>query len=1058
MPGTSPGKVYPESPLSIWDDSKELGEEHFEFLAEPIGGRTDLGSHSYIVEASDSRVPNFLTSMSRNKRNGWRYPCGLIEFDESIGFFLWTKIKKLVIDQRWFQLVNEELESIKEPYRSCLHSFLVNAWAYSEAVPSDQQDIPLPRIIERSLKEGPAFAKYLDGLKSWLMTLKCSRQNFSDELKETYQSMFFQAKFKGVGDIYRSNQLFPWQPPRPDIVEITATKPEQLPKALEDFRQEIRKFLQKEKLLFFKPNNDYKVHYSDNTKMAQEGPNWKLRPGKPALYRGRSRVAFIPRELKEARAAVVEEQDSVLRIKWIDAEVRRILQADKRAKMETRPNVLYAQLVDAVKERTRFNHKTRRKELSQRWSYCRDFKKEGLTKDRTLVRIMLEELHRRWPESGAFECPWFFDNWTFELDGQLYEAGRGHGLGMCNALTTLMQIGIEEVTRGRFETETGLTDSFYLNDDAALIFESERQARRYAEIDRNVCDNLGLSYKAKSTFLARQHVTFCELYVGLTYLNDKSCFSYCELANLCKAINASHARSLALSMNLRNVPRRFISRCVMYWGPVLYSNEFTRPRALGGWFRAIERGVDVSFINENALRPVQQMEEAANYSYLQTRLEYKPWLKLKSLKTKRALSYPAEWLQERGEKLEIEANSTFRAESNIDNNVRAWKTFEKILKLNFRKNCRWWAKNPSRRRLIRDIYRTEADSRPKEDIIPPIYEREETSSFEAAFTDDSEFEHPYRTPSQDIDLLLYKKGLQITSYPRKMGITEPMSLHGKDSKLRNLKGPAKRAIALRHLYGTGKVPLKVWNVYLVPDQATFKFWHYPFHIGAVADAWSRNYNSYIPTYVPEEKKKLLQERDLHYGRELSWREWMLIGQVHPADITMLWLLRETWQYQNVYGENTQLENLVKGMKIHPGLGVFLNTIEKWDIENIASLYEKWILAHKVLELKRKITREEKNAQQRIMESEITVIDVPNKVVEDEFWIQEYYDSRNDPEGLYEELGVQEVIEQTEEELLDSINFPLPEEEDYGAPAGFYEETGVVYDIAEENLDDIDFSI
>jgi hypothetical protein len=68
----------------------------------------------------------------------------------------------------------------------------------------------------------------------------------------------------------------------------------------------------------------------------------------------------------------------------------------------------------------------------------RDLKKEGLTKPRFILKIILDELHLRWPKLKAFEYPEFFD--SFKIPG--VDAVRGHGQGMANALTTIMQIAL----------------------------------------------------------------------------------------------------------------------------------------------------------------------------------------------------------------------------------------------------------------------------------------------------------------------------------------------------------------------------------------------------------------------------------------------------------------------------------------------------------------------------------------------------------------------------------------------------------------------------------------
>ena len=593
---------------------------------------------------------------------------------------------------------------------------------------------------------------------------------------------------------------------------------------------------------------------------------------------------------------------------------------------------------------------------------------------------------------------------------------------MANAITTLMQIGIEEMTKSRMVGEVGLIQAFYNNDDAALVFDSEANAVRYSSIDRGVCTNLGLAYKDKSTYIAHQHLNFCEQYIARDdRVNDKTAYSYDTLFLLWKGINASHARSLAMSMNLRGVSRHLAGYAMHYWGPVLYKNEYRRPRALGGWFRQVENGVDTSFVRLNGTMTVPQMEEAANWAYSETKLEYYPWLKFSSRETKRAKSYPKEWLLSGDVDLYIKRENTFKAEADVTENVRAWKSFEKKLRSNFSRACSWWAKRPSRRRTYADLYRSECDVRPKEDILPPIHERIETKSFEASFTADVEFEHPYRAPNRQIDLAIWRAGKQPDSYPRKMGFTGLLHVGAKDIPHMK-KGSAQRAISLRHLQGESKVPLKIWNLYLVPDQATFQYWHNPFAIGAVADAFGRNYNSYIPKYISPKKQELLDLRTSYYGKVLTWKEWMYIGTLNPADIQMLSLLKDYFGTECHEDDlvNQAVLTFVREFRKYPGFGGFIDSLENFEATTIIEGFAKWAKAVEISTGTNK-TRKEKEDEDRLNEAIFEEFFDDVNIVAEKGPIEDFYVSRSrDPWGYYEQAPGEEIPNQPVEDILAEI--------------------------------------
>jgi hypothetical protein len=310
--------------------------------------------------------------------------------------------------------------------------------------------------------------------------------------------------------------------------------------------------------------------------------------------------------------------------------------------------------------------------------------------------------------------------------------------------------------------------------------------------------------------------------------------------------------------------------------------------------------------------------------------------------------------------------------------------------------------------------------RPKEDIIPPIYERDEIASFEASYTDDVTFEHPYRAVAPNLDLKLFESGLATESYPRKMGITEQIHLGAKNAT-KGKTGPAQRALNVRHVHGTNKVPLTFWNLYLVPSQDSFQYWHNPFAIGAVADAIRRNYNSFIPRYMSPKKKELIEMRDRWYGRPLSWNEWMEIGNLHPADILLLWTFRESWNQEQLYYQNWNLTAITKLMRKFPGFGVFADCNKNLQPDNVLNAFEKWVDVGLIRELREKERKDRKAeaAALRKAEAIFEMFDHPVNPAIEQSELDEIYASRSDPEGIYEIPG-EEIIEAGIESQLGDI--------------------------------------
>lgn len=890
---------------------------------------------------------------------------------------------------------NDDLLDLEEPERSHLHSFLVDLDFYDRAVYHKNRDMSIDSIFERSIKHGPSFARWLDGLKAYLLHKMTNRVNFSDDLERTYGEQFPKCRAKCIGDIYRSNFLFKWTPPNPDIESITQSPPTAMNLYLNKFTDKLEIYLSQERMNFFKSDNDEYAGHRDNTKMCQEGPNWTTPLCKMAERRGCSRITFVPRELKESRAAAVEQSSSAARIRLIDSEVRRILSMDNRSKMESHQSTVQKELTDAIRGRTRYAGGYKRPTFDKsnvRWSYCRDFQKEGLTKNRQLLTIMLHCLHKRFPDAKAFDSPDFFNEWEYELNGRKIQALRGHGLGMANSLTTLMQIIIEEINKDLMELTP--VYSGYVNDDAALVFYNKTEAETYASHDKMTCAGLGLTFKEKSTFLAPSHVVLCEVYAGPYHtINDKTTFSYMTLGILKKCINSAHARDMCLSMNFNNVPQYLIEDTVGYWPPLLFSGESKHPRCAGGWFRHIRNGVDISFLNIGGGVHLDQMCESAAYvfSHFGKRETY-PWRRGVNHPTKKSSYLPTEWLEERNEKISFTKEDIFRPESNVKENVRSWISFEKNLKREFSRACSWWARNKQHRLTWSQLYKRECDARPKEDIFPPLAEYSKTSSFEAGITDDIDFFHPYGTSRREVDLHSYKWNLIKTSYPRKMGITG--KIQSGNINLPDYKpGPAARAIALRHIYGVNQVPLNIWNVYLIPNEKTFDYWHDPFAVGRISDEYHGDYSAIIPDYLSEEKEKLLRERDSYYGTKLTWQEWMKIGSIKRTDQICVWALQDIWSTSEYPYRDEDLDSVIQFLKQYPGIGDYFDQCQHWGRSVTRErFFEKWAVASSRFQ-KHKMEAGIKQAQIRKLEFE-KITSLCDKHIERSVLEDHYNDTRD----------------------------------------------------------------
>lgn len=109
----------------------------------------------------------------------------------------------------------------------------------------------------------------------------------------------------------------------------------------------------------------------------------------------------------------------------------------------------------------------------------RDFKKDGITKPRWMMNLLIELLHEWGPEYPAYNFLNFFSNFSITLeDGTEFFPKRGHGLGMASALTTLNQIVLVDLLVLKDFEDDDLelfhgVECLVLNDDFSIAFKDE---------------------------------------------------------------------------------------------------------------------------------------------------------------------------------------------------------------------------------------------------------------------------------------------------------------------------------------------------------------------------------------------------------------------------------------------------------------------------------------------------------------------------------------------------------------------------------------------------------
>jgi len=803
----------------------------------------------------------------------------------------------------------DPLKKVEEPWRSNLHSFFVDLYSYSLAVPRERRPISIETIFTRSMTEGPAFAKWLDGAKADILGKYSDRKYFNNEIAVEYE-MLQRPVVLTAGDIYRSNFLFYWKPPRESVSLYSMDNVCQDRKMLDFFTDLCRQFVSKLPKI---EEIGYKSLLKSSSKGTFSGINALQKFSRPAEYRGRSRIAFVDRELKCARTACVEDIDSVIRIRWIEINLSTMLR-DKRNGMKMRPMDIRSRM---------------KKNLF--YSYCRDFKKEGLTKPRNLIRIMLRELKES-TGFASFDCENFFDEWVVEEGDKVYKTLRGHGLGMANSLTTMMQIILEEMVSKI--CNVAVVDSLYCNDDAWISLKSDADARNYSGTDRFVCEQLGLKFKEKASFVAKGEGVFCEQYVrqGDQSYSDKESHHYMAFYNLIKCANVADAKERASCVDYARVPKAFMKDIMDYWGWILFRNEFTRASLLGGWFKQLDGSTNYVYVNKFKDDFLGREEFAARKAYQEIKLEHFPWEK-RSVKERLYDYFSEEFLACSEIKPFLEAKEIRRVSFDPFEYKRGWDKYLEKLKKSFSN----WQKAYDllgNRMTYGEAYLEDEKANPMIDFIPPKGMRTEELRNEVVYEWSTGFQHPYKGFGIEKNQNLFNSSEGDNRYNliNRCAYIQLGNSHVPGEKA-NWDSAKRRAIQLG-------VQLKNWEAFILPNDSDMNYFHNPFDYLSFCDRYGSEYKILLPDHVPEEKRKILDLRKRYYGRELTVKEWMEIGSLSQYSQIALHKLRNFWKEDEwLYAE------LLKLLRQYPDWGSTL-TLEPENELWLKKLFKSYMAQEK----------------------------------------------------------------------------------------------------------------
>jgi hypothetical protein len=251
-----------------------------------------------------------------------------------------------------------------------------------------------------------------------------------------------------------------------------------------------------------------------------------------------------------------------------------------------------------VKDNDEFDARFNSFKKSSKWFYCRDLKKDGLTKVRPAIQAVCRAIARKYPTLPCNKYFSIYNDLWINIDDVWHNPPRGTGLGMCSALTTILQSAIFSLTRDLMYDEyqsSGMADAIFYNDDAALGFDVQDTAEDYIMAEDTIFSRFGFICSKTKSFMA-DYFVLCENYSD-ERLDTKDSYQRYLLELPLTAVNVSHAKFL-FAQNLRSISTvdwtSYISKYVTRFGREYYFLEERNAAQLGGWVPAVYMNIDIA--------------------------------------------------------------------------------------------------------------------------------------------------------------------------------------------------------------------------------------------------------------------------------------------------------------------------------------------------------------------------------------------------------------------------------------------------------------------------------
>jgi hypothetical protein len=488
------------------------------------------------------------------------------------------------------------------PYSDQLKTFLLTQMEWKKK----QKFWDLKFDPLRCLLEGPSFCEKLKKKRFSFMM-----DNFS---KAGHLTTFDHSYY------YFPKYLFPWEESNNDFFEWSYVPVEPLDKDVCDlFDIAVRRILD-ENPLDLEPIDTREILSSTSgsssfsVKEKKRSPEWKNQDQPQFSEKLIGQLVPLMKCPGDSRHIVVLSKESKLSITLANRQMARLIEqmpfsAHKKKSMEL-----------ITKEFSKRNKDC--------WFYMRDLRKEGLTKPKHIITRIADALEEYYPGLGFSGLKVIANQDFYDIDGNLLpETSRGHGLGMCNELTTFMQIIIHKMIEYLLPGDIDINDALYFNDDSVIAVKgstSFTDAMEIASIDEQISKGLGILYNADKSFVSPDSFVFCEEYWTAGEYWPKDTYESLGQLRVLLCENIFHAKAF-----LSSFPRVYpeiLKLAISWWGYSYSPSEINWPYLAGGWVTPVVDGLDMTlrWASENwGLVHTGALSRILSWKTLQTPLKNK---------------------------------------------------------------------------------------------------------------------------------------------------------------------------------------------------------------------------------------------------------------------------------------------------------------------------------------------------------------------------------------------------------------------------------------------------